>query len=589
MISADGLSLGFGLVGRLSGPLFTKELRVAGRRRRSYALRCAYVVFLMFYIGAVWVNVVRFRGTGAFQQARMELAAKVITRNIIWFQFIAAQIVALITVSAAISDEVYSRTLDVLMTTPMSESQLVMGKLTSRLFQILLLVATSLPLLATVRVLGGVPWGYLCLGLGITLVTVIFVASVGMYFSALCRRAYVVVIAGTLAVGCILGLLPFLGFLALEGARLDDQVYSILSYLSPYVLLLRCMDYMVSPVGGRAVPVLSIVSCCSFLLLGAGCLLRASIRSVRRVALRRLMGQKTFLDYLHPGYWLKWPGGRRSTGRDRAIRRVVGPPMIWKEMICSLSRRQKLAAAWIIGIEVFLVIVAYLLPVIMGIIGYGETHLLFIWIFMALGTLFTLTVSATMISAEREAQTWPLLLVSPLRDRDLVLGKCAGVLRRCVPIWLPLLTYIVAFTLARCFHPLAIVEITLVVVSTLVFLSGTGFYLGARFRRTTDAVTANLILAILLWCILPIFAYLGAGILDHHWHLGEFMSLIPFGQATLMAVIMMDGAGDRVHFFGHTFGPAEVAVLTLVCTLAYGLVARVFLWRAVRAFRQHPL
>ena len=58
----------------------------------------------------------------------------------------------------AVSGEITAGTLGVLMTTPIPPFQIVLGKLLSRLLQIFLLLAITLPLLAAVRVFGGVPW-----------------------------------------------------------------------------------------------------------------------------------------------------------------------------------------------------------------------------------------------------------------------------------------------------------------------------------------------------------------------------------------------------------------------------------------------
>jgi len=46
--------------------------------------------------------------------------------------------------------------------------QIVAGKLLSKLWQKLILLAISLPLLAVVRVFGGVPWDYVLSSLAVT-------------------------------------------------------------------------------------------------------------------------------------------------------------------------------------------------------------------------------------------------------------------------------------------------------------------------------------------------------------------------------------------------------------------------------------
>lgn len=569
---------------RLMGPLFDKDLRVAGRRRRNYALRCAYVVVLMTFIVSVWIGVVQLPRQLALQRAQMELAAKTITRGIVWFQFIAAQVVVVMTMSTAISDEVYGRTLAVLMTTPLSSFQLVMGKLFSRLFQILLLVATSLPLLAIVRVLGGIPWDYLLLSLVITVVTVIFVGSVTLFFSALCRRVYVAMILSALSVAVLFGVLPFLANMMLGDPLFDRRFTLVFSHWNPYILLSRCTEYMISPRRSTIGNVSGPFCCCTFLLFGAVAFLSLATYMVRQVALRRVMGQPTFVDLLRPSRWA-WPGGKRAKKRARGIRRVVGPAMIWKEMTCTLSRRQKLAANLTIGIEVLLVGIAYAFPIIMPAIGYEVTHVVFLWAFLALGILFTTSVSATLIGAEREAQTWPLLLVTPLRNRDILLGKCAGVLRRCGPIWLPLLAYVAAFTYADCFQGWAVIQVILIIVPAIVFLTATGFYFGMRFNRTTEAVTANLVLAGVVWCILPLIGHWVMVAYGFHDD-GRFFSGVPFAQVLFLVGTTLAGGNSHYLWFGYPMNLSNVTVSMLISMLVHTFVALLFLWRAVRAFRR---
>jgi ABC-type transport system involved in multi-copper enzyme maturation permease subunit len=153
---------------RLTGPIFDKELRVSSRR---------------------WTQLVSYYQPGAFQAAWMSEAGKMIISTIVWFQFCATQLVAIIMLSTSISDEIYNRTLGLLMTTPINSFQIVMGKLLSKLLQLMLLLAISLPLLAIVRIFGGVPWDYIISSLCITLTTVAFVGSLSLLFSIFSRRS----------------------------------------------------------------------------------------------------------------------------------------------------------------------------------------------------------------------------------------------------------------------------------------------------------------------------------------------------------------------------------------------------------------
>ncbi|MBN1362330.1 MAG: ABC transporter permease subunit [Sedimentisphaerales bacterium] len=692
----------------LAGPMFDKELRVASRRRRHYVLRSAYVVMLMFFITSIWIDAVRFSGSTAMQQTQMEAAAKTLTRGIVWFQFFAAQIVAVIMMSTAISDEVYSRTLGVLMTTPLSSVQVVLGKLFSRLFQILLLVATTLPLLAVVRVLGGIPWNFLLWSLLITWVSVVFAGSVSLFFSALCRRAYVVIIASAVSIGLLFVLVPLVMAVVFGGGRRGDDVLDLLRFVNPYVLLSYCTDYMLSPFRRARVPTVALIVCTGFLLLGSLLLLHASVRLVRQVALRRATGDMTFLDYLRrrrrrdvdavdpsaeprdiqrqidpptirekmicalsrrqklaailtigiallllliayafPAlmnvvsyervqslyHWLffgfaallvlsaalllhalgrvvrqvaprrvagkktfldRLRRGRvvgRQLGEDRGIRRVVGPPMIWKELTCALSRRQRLAAKLAIGMELLLLLIVYTFPAMMNVVSYEGVHFLYLSLFLGLGVLFTLSASATVIGSERESRAWPLLLLTPLRDRDILFGKFAGVLRRCGLVWLPMLAYVAAFTLADCFRPLAAVQMTALMLSVIVFLTATGFYFGSRCHRTADAVTANLILAAVVWCLIPLVVQWVSGVLwNLRWPDGWAFLGVPFMQlGPILGTTLVGDDGFWRWTYHQKLNAGAVTVFMLVSLTVYALIGVAFLRQATRAFRRRMI
>ncbi len=574
---------------RWTAALVSKELRVAGRRRRNYALRCLYVLVLMIFMTSVWVDAVEFRQGMAQQQTQMARAAKEITSGIVWFQFIAVQIVTLIVMSTAISDEIYGRTLSVLMTTPLSSRQLILGKLVSRLVPVAILVATSLPLLAIIRVLGGVPWAYLWVSLAVTLATVLFVGSVTLLFSTLSRKMYMVVITSGLSVAFLMGVTPFLIFFFLQGVRGYSSIQRVVSYVNPFVMLQRYTEFMASPMRRNAVWVGDLVGCCLFLIVASAVFLLLAMIYVRRVALRRVMGQSSRWAALRPERIFDWLDARGARKRAGVIRRVVGPPMIWKELTCTLTRRQKFAMTLTVGVEVLMIAVAYLFPFVMAVFGYELTHLVFLWAFLGLGMLFTLSTSATLICAERESGAWPVLLMTPLRDRDILIGKCVGMVRRCGPVWLPLLAYVVAFTYAGCFHPLAIVQTVVMILSVLIFLSATGFYFGTRFTRTTEAVTANLILAGVLWLVLPMIAQWLASASNGSWDNGESFAVVPFAQVWLMMATALEGGAGRFWWFHRRWDVWEITQLMLGLLVVYALVGQVFFYCATRAFRRRIL
>ncbi len=578
---------------RWVGPIFRKELRVASRRRRSYLLRCAYVLLLTAYIALVWASAISFARSGAMSRAQMQVAAHTITRGIVWFQFFGAQAVVLMLMSTAISEEVYRRTLGVLMTTPLSSRQVVRNKFLSRLFQVLLLVAASLPLLAIVRVLGGIAWSYVVLSLCVTAATVIFVGSVSLFFSALCRRAHLAVVASVLTVVFLFVLVPILTgssrqFLRWQISRFSPQP---LFTMNPYLLLTHCPNLPTAAPGTVLAGTHAVVMCCLLLLSGAGLVLLCAERLVGGLALRRAMGEPVLLDRLRQGRFWDTARERGSQRRPRRIRRVVGPPMIWKELISTFSGRQKFAARMVLGVEILLLLIVLLFPAMVRRVPYEVLLRGYVWAFLGLGVLITMIVPASVMSAERESRAWPVLLLTPLTNQEIVLGKLIGVLRRCGAVWLLLLTYVAGFAYAGFFHPLAIVQMTAVMGAILSLLAATGFYFGLRLRRTTEAVTANLLLASLLWCVPLLFV----GAVAHwiggygHWASSAALILVPFAQVSSMTHTTLNGQADAIPWFHQSLSVWEFTRLMLVSMLGHMLVSLLFTWRTVQGLRRRIL
>ena len=109
---------------RLFGPIFAKELRVSSRRKRNYITRFAYLVFLTGFLSVIWLDAVDFTvSSGTHVASRLAQAGKQIIVTLVWFQFYATQLIAVVMLSTAISDEIYHRTLGLLMTTPINSFQ----------------------------------------------------------------------------------------------------------------------------------------------------------------------------------------------------------------------------------------------------------------------------------------------------------------------------------------------------------------------------------------------------------------------------------------------------------------------------------
>ncbi|MDY7011289.1 MAG: ABC transporter permease subunit [Planctomycetota bacterium] len=532
---------GFLMPGRLTGPIFDKELRVSARRRRNYVLRFVYLALLTILITLVWMSVVRDRSyySAAYQISRMAEAGKVIITSIIWFQFCMTMLIAVIMLSTSISDEIHHRTLGVLMTTPINSFQIVMGKLFSKLWQLLILMAISLPLLAIVRVFGGVPLEFVIAGLFITLTGVIFTGAVSMYFSIRSRRAYAVILKTLFTGGILYAFIPFMTIWLLHESVSEDKLVCVF-YINPFVNLFYTTITMLEPRMAASGPILYWPLHCAIMLAGSVLVLGLCVRIVRKVALRQATGAAGVFTTRKQRRMRKNQAGLAGAAEPPGglVRRVTGSPVIWRELKTPLLRGGRRAAVIAVIFTIAALLITYLVCLSERCLDDDETHIIYVLIFVGIGLLVTAVMSATTITTEKETRSWPILLATTLSDWQIVFGKAVGVFRKCLPIWLLLAGHVLLFTLFGIIHPIASLHLIMLVAWIVVFLAGSGLYFSARFRRTTTAVVMNIGLALAIWAILPALTALIAEIEGNDDY--DTITFVLSGNPVVQAVVVTE-------------------------------------------------
>ena len=506
----------------LTGPVFDKELRVSSRKRRNYVLRFLYISLLLTILFFIWIQVIDYRYENVVQISRMAQAGKYIVTFIVSFQFIAAQIIAVIMLSNSISDEIYHKTLGMLMTTPITSLQIVMGKLFSKLLQLLLLLAISMPLLAIVRLFGGVPWEFVTSSLCITISIVIFVSSLSLFYSIFSRRAYVVIIKTVLTLLALFALLPFIIVTVIYIGRFYDRVSEqvllfIIYQPNPYITFFFSTLSILEPRAGIGMVYNSVYINSAFLLVLSLILLILSIIMVRRVALKQAIGQLNVSRERKFKFIRKSKSLENSTQESNSsIIRVFGSPILWKELILPIRKRVKKLR--VLAVLIFLGLLVYSYWFLDRVNGLNEqiTHVFYAIIFMGLGTLFTLVLSATTITSEKESSSWPILLTSTLDDKQIIWGKFIGVLSRTFPVWLLLIGHVFLYSYLGYIDSAAIPLILILVTWYVILLSSSGLYFSSVFKHTTTAVIMNFSFAFFLWAITPLIVVIFSEIIHDY-------------------------------------------------------------------------
>ena len=496
---------------RLIGPIFNKELRVSSRRRRNYVLRCVYIAALSVFILFAWFSIAGAgrSGSAVYQTSRFSQIGRTVIASIVWFQFIVAQLIAIVMLSSCISDEIRAGTLGVLMTTPIRNFQIVTGKLLSRLLQLILLLAISLPLLAVVRVFGGVTWAYLISSVCITLTAAVLAGGLSLLLSLNYRHAHTVIVVAVLFYLVIFGALPGL-FHTLAACKFfilsRDVTQSILALTNPFWAFAAVNATFLFQSGA---PVFfSWPLHCLVTLVLAASVLALSVRRVRKAALGLAPGSEAF------GRASRQRSGdtskrevRTYSGRvrSRPIRPVMDPPIVWKEMRTTILGRGKDR-----NVMLVLLVGAFVMSVIIilttGIMGHVSVasrvvpHFLMSGLYLV--AMIRLAVfSAGSVSTEKESRTWPILLTTPLADSEIVRGKAVAAFRRNMPLILAYfgllcLNYLSLRHLGRgdwLMHMLcSLVLAACSIVGTVFFVIGSGIYFGVRLKTTIAAVATTI-------------------------------------------------------------------------------------------------
>ena len=161
----------------LIGPVFTREVVTAPRRARLYVSRAAYISALLVLVCTAWLLVtgtqfVRNVGDMArFGAMLFQILAPLQLALAIFFSALLA--------AAAVAQEKDRRTLDLLLLTNLTNSELVLGKLLASLLNVLVMLAASLPLFMLCALFGGVAFSQIARVFAVTVATTIAAGSIG--------------------------------------------------------------------------------------------------------------------------------------------------------------------------------------------------------------------------------------------------------------------------------------------------------------------------------------------------------------------------------------------------------------------------
>jgi ABC-type transport system involved in multi-copper enzyme maturation permease subunit len=473
------------------GPVLDKELRVLSRRKRTYWMKGLFPVLLGLMIVAGWFGA--GRSGGVFSAAGSEQLSRVsrgVVSSMTWLQFVLSQCMAVLMMSHALHDEIRRRTLDVLMTTPIRPVQIVLGKLFGQLMMVWIVLALSFPVLAIIRVWGGVSWDYLVATSCVTVSSTLCVASFSLCLALWVKQAHqtILIVLTLLVVGY------FAGSLGTQFNMIPGQWFSLVSSFTIFNALNASYNSASGPMRDLWIPHFVVM------LAGSAVFALLCVVTLRHRILNTIRGTQNgpcFQGVTQRLFRI------RQGKESRHIRRVKGEPVLWKELGCRSVRTYLVKAhlPWIILGSLCLVVSLSLSARWTQLFVSAIT-----WVVM----LRVGVMAALCVAREKESRAWTVLLCTPVPDIWLLRHKAMAVLIKNAAGWIPLLVYYVACLFMRP-GDIQVGMLSLIrifsLIATLYMVTGIGIYFSVRMKTGSVAITATLI-AWVVWQLLVRFAFM---------------------------------------------------------------------------------
>jgi ABC-type transport system involved in multi-copper enzyme maturation permease subunit len=501
------------------GPVLLYDLIRMARRGRYFLMRSLYAAVLLGMLYVTFESNIGVSRTSVHPNELGIFAAR-FCYSFMLLQFIAVLLMTPGYVGGAIAEEKVRQTLDYLLTTDLRNHEIIVGKLVSRLVNLLLFLLTGLPILSMIQLFGGVSPEMLWSGFAATLLTALSLTSLSIWLSVHARKPRDAIILTYLLVICYYGGwgIVLMAAEALGGSLPADSITvesaGVIQAIFESGHLIAAFISLDKQVGSSAnvADVLAELLWRYAAFHGAVTLVCTSLAiwRIRRVYVRQ--------RYEAP---VKEDGGKRR----RRLRPIGANAMLWKEL-----RVESKFGLGAIGIISFILLALVSLGPGLMILGYycvqcmlqemptlrELTESMNIYVRVA-GTIFALLMAlviglraAGSIGSERERQTLEGLLASPLSINAIILAKWWGSIYSARWLFFLLCGIWLMGLISGGLNIVAFPLLLLLVAIYATFMASLGMFFAASSKTTLRAIMATIATALfvggghLFCCVLPL-------------------------------------------------------------------------------------
>ncbi len=439
-----------------ANPILVRVVSGASRRPRHLYLRAVYLLILLGVVLAVLFDSVLGKG------ASLTELAKGASQTFMWAsiaQLFLMCFLAPVFTASAITQEKDAQTFNILLSTPLTNAQIVLGSLMSRLYFVLVLLIAGLPIFLMTMVYGGVTSRQIVESFALAGSTAILTGALAIFIAMIGVGTRRTIFSFYLLIALYLLAVYMLGrwdrtWVEASPANIQGMKMSWLTPFHPFLALEVALNRIYAPSAARLGECGSLTRAAltnpsaiylAWTTLLAVVLIASSVLFVRRGA---KTGEATFFSTFTDKF-RRTPKGERT----RTPRKVWANPVAWREaktrVLGSGPLRWAIIAGGLTASVIILVEYARGRVVTTDVSTWlaGLTTVQF-----AIALLIATNTAATSMTKEKESKTMDLLLTTPLTSKYILWGKLRGLVSFAAPLLVGPILILLVFALFDSFR-----------------------------------------------------------------------------------------------------------------------------------------
>jgi len=432
-----------------ANPIVLRVVSMGSKRAQHFWARTGYLLIMLFVVLIVAQSAKTGSSLGALAKSSASTFELISILQLAMMSFLAPVFTA-----GAISQEKDAETFNILLTTPLTNAQIALGSLASRLFFVLSLLLSGLPIFCITMLYGGVTTRQIFISFGIAACTAIVTGALAITISVIRIGTRGTILSFYAGIAVYLFATLALGwwprtYVPESIAPGTTSGMSWLAAFNPFLALQVGLNMIPPParplVAHYGWPLSSIVAAPHFAYMVITLLASLIMMALATIFVRR--GVKQAEGSLWKRVFLRIFKRKSAEGeRRRRARHVWSNPVAWREAATqgSAASNRMIYYGYIIAgtvVAVTLLIVynsgGLSVPGAPASVGASNARNWLTGIVMVefvTAILMAINSGATAISRERESGTLELLLTTPLTSDYILWGKFRGLISFTAPL-----------------------------------------------------------------------------------------------------------------------------------------------------------